>query len=142
METKRFQSSLLDIGIPLLSLILGYILDIIDRSLRTNFAENFQVYPTYFFLAALPILVAIIFLMLAWYLFRKTLNKRRTAAAYIVFGVIGILIFASILVQIPGLDASFFMEIRALVGHIAFGSTYWISSILLVTGIAGILGKR
>lgn len=142
METKFNRSTLFDIGIPLLSLLVGYIFDIIDRSLRTNFTETFQVYPTYFFLAALPILVAIIFLVLVWYLFRKTRNKGRTAAAYIVFGAIGIMIFASILVQLPGLDASFFMEVRAVVGHIAFGSTYWISSFLFVTGIAGILSKQ
>ena len=142
MDSNRKQYPLLDIGIPLLSLLIGYVLDILDRTLRTNFAETFQVIPAFVFLAALPVLVAIIFLVLAWYLFRKSLNQRRTAAAYIVFGAVGILMFASILVQLPGLDASIFAQVRAAVGHIAFGSTYWVSSFLLVTGIAGVLRKR
>lgn len=142
METRRRLFTILDLSVPLLSLLIGYLFDRIDYSVRTNFAETFQRFPMLLSLATLPILTAAIALILVWYLFRKTQATRRAAAAYIVFGSIGVLLFASVFIQIPVLNSAIFKPIRLSLGRFGFGSIYWISSFLLVTGIAGVVMQR
>ena len=129
--------------VVVLVIVVGIGLDLAANGLGQKASTTFKFFPSVVFRMVLPIILALIFLGLIWFLYRYLPQSRQAAYFYLIAGLIGILIYASIFLPVlPFLQSPVVRNFRMWFAELGFGSYQMISGFLLTLGIAGLIRRE
>ena len=139
LNTNRSQSTAGHALVVILSLAAGYLLDLGTQSFQNKAAQTFRFGPSLVTRFLIPILLAALFLGLAWYLVRCVPSPQPAAFFFLAAGLIGIVATVSVFLPKPLFlkQLVFLFEFWNMVARNG-SSFYLISSFLLVLGISGV----
>lgn len=142
MEKKAQAPIAVHALVAILALLVGLGLDYAANGLRQMASSTFEFIPSVIFRMALPIILALIFLGLVWYLYRYLPHPRRAGFVYLAAGLIGMLTFVSVFLPVlPFLQLPAVRAFRMWIAQLGFGSFHLISGFLFVLGIAASVRK-
>lgn len=127
----------------LLAYGFGFLSDRLAVYVRENAARTFSSIPAIVFGLAAPVVISAVLLALAWVIFRRSSSGKFTAYIFIIFGILGILLFSFRFLPV---SSKFLSGIAASLGAplagIGFGSAFLlVSAYTLVLGIAGAISR-